>query len=65
MFRWITFGLHPNTKTIIQYDTDMNKIKEFKSQMYASTELNICFSSISKCCLNKQKKAGGYIFKFA
>jgi hypothetical protein len=58
-------GLHPNTKTIIQYDTDMNKIKEFKSQMYASTELNICFSSISKCCLNKQKKAGGYIFKFA
>ena len=43
----------------------MNKIKEFKSQMYASTELNICFSSISKCCLNKQKKAGGYIFKFA
>ena len=58
-------GLHPNTITIIQYDIDMNKIKEFYSQKKASTELNICHTSISKCCLNKQKTAGGFIFRFA
>ena len=43
----------------------MNKIKEFYSQKKASTELNICHTSISKCCLNKQKTAGGFIFRFA
>jgi hypothetical protein len=57
-------GLHPKTKSIIQYDINMNKLNEFKSQIYASKQLNISYSSINKCCRNKQKTAGGYIFKF-
>ena len=57
-------GLHPNTKTIIQYDLNMNKINEFKSQIDASRQLNIRHDLISRCCYNKQKEAGGVIFKF-
>jgi hypothetical protein len=60
----INSGLSNCTKKIIQYDLQMNKIKEFNSQMESSRELNICYTSISKCCLNKQKTAGGFIFKF-
>ena len=58
-------GLHPNTKTIIQYDLQMNKIKEFKSQTEASNELNLNNSNISSCCKNRVKTSGGFIFKFA
>ena len=57
-------GLNSNTKPIIQYDIDMNKINEFKSQKEASNILNISYSSISNCCRGKQKNAGGFIFKF-
>jgi hypothetical protein len=57
-------GLNSNTKPIIQYDIDMNKINEFKSQKEASNILNISYSSISKCCRGKQKNTGGFIFKF-
>jgi hypothetical protein len=53
-----------NTKKIIQYDLQMNKIKEFNSQKEASKQLNISYTSINKCCLNKQKTAGRFIFKF-
>jgi len=56
--------LHPNTKTIIQYDLNMNKINEFKSQIDAARQLNICDNSIRRCCYDKQKTAGGFIFKF-
>jgi hypothetical protein len=54
-----------NIKKIIQYDLLMNKIKIFNSQLEASKELNISYSGINKCCLNKQHTAGGFIFKFA
>ena len=60
----VNSGLSNITKKIIQYDLQMNKIKEFNSQMDASRELNICDTSISKCCLRKQKTSGGFIFKF-
>lgn len=56
-------GLNPNTKRIIQYDIDMNKINEFKSQKEASNILNISYSSINMCCRGKQKNTGGFIFK--
>jgi len=58
-------GLNPNTKSIIQYDIDMNKINEFKSQKEASNILNISYSSINKCCRDKMKSTNGFIFKFA
>jgi hypothetical protein len=60
----INSGLSNCTKKIIQYDLQMNKIKEFTSQMEASKELKICYTGISNCCRNKQKTAAGFIFKF-
>lgn len=57
-------GLSNVTKKVVQYDLQMNKIKYFNSQMDASRELKISYSGISKCCLNKQKTCGGFIFKF-
>ena len=53
-----------NISKIIQYDLQMNKINVFNSQIEASTQLNISYSSINKCCNNKQKTAGGFIFRF-
>jgi hypothetical protein len=58
-------GLSNSIKKIVQYDLQMNQIKTFSSQVDASNELKISHTSISKCCLNKQKTAGGFIFKFA
>ena len=60
----VNAGLSNSTKKVIQYDTQMNKIKEFASQIEASKELNISNTSISKTCLGKQKTSGGFIFKF-
>lgn len=57
-------GLSNVTKKIIQYDLNLNKLREFTSQKEASIELNIYCTSISKNCLGKQKTAGGFIFKF-
>lgn len=57
-------GLIRSKKIVSQYDTDMNKLKTFPSATEASIILNICLQSISKCCLNKQKLAGGFIFKY-
>ena len=58
-------GLSNCTKKIVQYDLQMNIIKEFNSQMDASRELKINCSNISGCCLNKQKTCSGFIFKLA
>jgi len=60
----VNSGLSNCTKKLVQFDLQMNKIKEFTSQIESSNELKICNTSISKCCLNKQKTAGGFIFKF-
>ena len=60
----VNSGLSNSTKKIIQYDLQMNKIKVFNSQKNASKELNICYTSIGKCCSDKQKNAGGFIFKY-
>ena len=49
-------------RKIAQYDLEMNKIKEFGSIVEAETELKI--STIKKVLYNKQKTAGGFIFKY-
>ena len=61
----VNTGLSNITKKIIQYDLQMNKIKEFNSQMDAARELNIHGGNISKVCMQKQKTCRGWIFKFA
>ena len=58
-------GLHPNTKSIIQYDLNMNKLNEFKSQKEASKQLNICHKRINKCCNGRAKTCSGFIFNFS
>lgn len=53
------------TIKIIQYDLAMNKIKDFNSIVEASKELNIGKSNISSTLREKQKTAGGFIFKYS
>lgn len=59
----VNTGLANIRKKIIQYDLQMNNITTFNSQIEASIQLNISYSSINKCCNNKQKTAGGFIFR--
>jgi len=58
-------GLGNNcTKKIIQYDLEMNKIKDFPSIVQASKELGIGKSNINGVLKNYRKTAGGFIFKY-
>ena len=58
-------GLGNNyTRKIVQYDLEMNKIKEFKSIIDASKELDIGKTNIRGVLVNRRKTAGGFIFKY-
>ena len=57
-------GLSNSTKKIIQYDLNMKKIKEYKSQTDAAKELGITKGRISKCCRGEMSSTNGFIFKF-
>lgn len=52
------------TKSIIQFDLDMNIINEFNSINDASRKLNIIRQNISSVCKNRNLTAGGFIFLF-
>ena len=49
---------------IIQYDLNMNLIKEYPSIAIASKETGINKCNISACIKNRQKTAGGFIWKY-
>ena len=51
------------SKTVLQYDLEGNFIKEWKSIMECGRNGYI-FTSVSKCCLGKQKTHKGYIWKY-
>ena len=51
-------------KPIIQYDKNMNFIKNWNSAKNAAEVLKINPQNISNCCKNKLKTAGGYIWKY-
>lgn len=51
-------------KAIVQYDLNMNFIKEWECVKYASKELNIDHSCIIKCCKGKYKTIGGFKWKY-
>ena len=55
---------HKTIKEVIQYDLDMNFIREWGSIKEASEELKIKDSQISRCCKNKIKSSGGYIWEY-
>lgn len=52
------------SKPIIQFDLNMNIIKEWKSILQASQELNINRNGISNACNNKRKEYKGFIWRF-
>lgn len=52
------------SKTIIQYDLNMNFIKEWKGSRQPSEKLNINRAAIRNCLSNIAKTAGGYIWKY-
>lgn len=51
-------------KPIIQYDKNMNFIKEFQSAREAERETNVAYQNISKCCNYERKTAGKFIWRF-
>ena len=53
-----------NTKSVLQYDKDMNLISEYISIRDAERRTNINRLNISKCCNGKVKSSGGYIWKY-
>jgi hypothetical protein len=53
-----------NNKPILQYDLHENFIKEWVSGREAYRHLGIHYGSISVCCQNKTKTAGGFIWKY-
>ena len=56
---------NPTSKKVIQYDKQGNFIKAWDYMTQASKELNVDVSSITKCCKNKLKTAGGFVWKYA
>lgn len=55
---------NPRSKTVIQYDKEMNKIAEYGSTCEAERETRICSTNIAKCCRARAKTAGGYIWRY-
>ncbi len=53
------------SKKVEQYDLNNNLIKTWESINNAADELNIDKSNITKCCKNKQKSAGSFIWKYS
>lgn len=51
-------------KPVIQYDKNMNKIKEWNSATEAAIQLNMYPQNISSCCNGKLDTTGGYKWKF-
>lgn len=51
-------------KSVNQYDTDMNLIKTWNSITEAENKTNINRSNIIAVCNNKQKTAGGFIWRY-
>lgn len=51
-------------KPVIQLSLSGKPIKEWRSAIIASKELNICRTSIYLCIHGKRKYAGGYLWKY-
>jgi len=53
-----------NNKHVLQYDLQGNFVNEWISSREAYRQLGIHYGSISMCCLNKTKTAGGFVWKY-
>ena len=56
---------HPNSRSVIQCDLDMNFIAKYKSISEASRKSKIRRNGINDNCTGKLKTAGGYIWRYA
>ncbi len=61
---WIENLVKSKQKPILQYDLEGNFIKEWESGKIVTNILKIDNGRISRCCKNKVKSAGGYIWKY-
>ncbi len=52
------------TKTVLQFDSDNNFIKEWVSAKEAAEELNLQKSKILATCRGEQKSSGGFVWKY-
>ena len=57
-------GLNVSRKSVLQFDMNMNFIKEFTSITEAGREIGCCKSSISEICSGKKNHTKGFIFKY-
>lgn len=55
---------HPNSKKVIQYDLNNNKIREFACLSVVQREFNFNLGNLSECCNGKRKTAYGYIWRY-
>lgn len=53
-----------NNKKVLQFDLDMNFIKEYESLCEAERKTKVNHSNISKCCRGIFKQANGYIWRY-
>lgn len=54
-----------HAKTVIQYDINGNKLKEFPSMQDAADSVGLIgVSGIAKCCMQKRRSAGGYVWRY-
>jgi len=53
-----------NEKVVLQYDSNGNFIKEWKSGCEAGRQLNMSQSNISACCRGLRQQANGFVWKF-
>ena len=52
--------------TVIQYDINGNKLREFPSLTDAAEFVGLTSTSgIAKCCKGKRRSAGGYVWRYA
>lgn len=69
---WCTYSYNNNygkmkdlcSKRVLQYDKQGNFIKEWNSIHEIERNLKIYHGSICKCCKNKLKTTGGYVWKY-
>ncbi len=52
------------SKTVLQYDKDMNFIKEYKSLALAVRELGLNNGNVAACCRGLLKTSGGFKWKY-
>lgn len=62
---YYTQKTNSNVKPVSQYNKNNEFIATFPSSREAGRQLNLDSSSIIKCCKNKVKTVGGYIFHYA